>query len=110
MIIEFYDNGNGNIPVYKELQKITETETKDFIIENIKNLEKYGHIHLQGTGDVKKIEKKFYELKILYNTNTYRMFFITKNNKAILLHLIMKKTNKIPLKDKRIVLNRIKNI
>jgi phage-related protein len=57
----------------------------------------------------KKITDKLYELRIV-GENSIRILYTFYNNKYYLLHAFKKKVNKIPKKEIKIALDRIKEI
>jgi phage-related protein len=68
-------------------------------------LEEYGHtVRYPHT---KHISDGVFELRVIGSSNI-RIFFIFKNDEAIILHAIIKKTQKIPKKEIKHVL-RLKN-
>ena len=64
-----------------------------------------------GMPYVRKIDKSgLRELRIKHGSNIYRVFYFTYiGNKFILLHAILKKTDKTPENDKNLALKRMNN-
>lgn len=66
------------------------------IFKSLELLEKYGSkAHYPHT---KHITDGIFELRVLGSKNI-RMFFVFRNNEALVLHAIIKKTNKIPKRE-----------
>ena len=98
--IYFYRNKDGKEPVLEYLRQLSMKSGKDSRIkankiqDYIEALSKMG-THL-GLPYVKHIEDDIWELRPL---NNRIFFFYFKDNKFILLHYFIKKTNKTPKKE-----------
>lgn len=100
--IEFYRDKNGNSEIseyFYDLAQRSKTDknariNKNKIFAYIKALEEYGT--RIGTPIVKHIEGNFWELRPLKNRI---FFFYWKDNKFVLVHHFVKKTQKTPKKE-----------
>lgn len=85
----------------------------DLVITKIHNdldfLEKYG-LKLLRTPLVKKIHRQpsLYELRIKTKAEIRLLFYFSKPRTFIILHGFVKKTNKLPIKDLKIALKRVR--
>jgi phage-related protein len=109
--IEFYENKENDCPVKNFIKGFTEKEQAK-IIWQIDLLKKFV-IKLCNPYTEKihgKEYKGLWELRIKYSGNDYRIFyFLYIRNKFILLHGIIKKSNKTPKEDLQTALYRMKN-
>ena len=108
--VEMYEKTDGKMPVMDFIQSL-EAKKQAKISREIDLLKKFGdELHYPH---VDKIEGKKYdglnELRIKLATNIFRIFFfLPKDNTAILLHGIVKKTQKTPKKELDVALERMK--
>ena len=106
-----YEKADGKIPVMDFIQSL-ETKKQAKISREIDLLKKFGdELHYPH---IDKIEgekyKKLKELRIKLATNIFRIFFfLPKDDIAILLHGIVKKTQKTPKKELDVALERKKD-
>jgi phage-related protein len=106
--VEFYVDPDGNEPV-KDFVLAQSKGTIAEILHVFKLLREFS-VHL-GMPYVKKIDKAgLRELRIKHGPNIYRIFFFAYiGQKFILLHAMIKKQDEIPVGDKRIALQRMKD-
>ena len=104
--VEFFQNQRGDSPV-EEFIKQQDESTYAKIIHSI-DLVKNNGILLRPPY-VKKIRNNVWELRIS-GKNAIRIFYCIFNNKFYFLHAFKKKTNKTPLKEIKIALDRSINI
>jgi len=101
----YYQTARGEEPVISFIKKLPK-EDQGKIIWTINLLETHGL--RMGSPYLKKIEgtKKLWELKV----NKYRIFlsFVLEKN-ILLIHAIIKKTQKTPKKDLKLIKNRLKS-
>lgn len=109
--IELYQKENGKSPV---LDSILETDAKmqAKIYREIDLLEQFGKD--LSYPYIKKLEGKKYkdlwELRIKHSSNIFRIFyFIYINDRCILLHGFVKKTQKTPKQELETALSRMKD-
>ena len=98
--IFFYEDANGNSPVYDFIQSLTKRTDKDSrvnlnkIIDYIQVLSVHGKV--LGEPYIKHIEDDIWELRPIRN----RVFFASWNSRGfILLHYFQKKTQKTPQRE-----------
>ena len=102
--IEFYNTESGKNVILEFLEGLSEKHRARAIRE-IELLEEFG-INLTMP-HVKKIDGKLWELRIKTFSNISRIFyFISINNKIVLLHGFIKKTEKTPECEKDIARKR----
>ncbi|MFW0862390.1 MAG: type II toxin-antitoxin system RelE/ParE family toxin [Candidatus Komeilibacteria bacterium] len=88
--------------VAKFIYKLSKNDLSE-ILTCILLLEKYGHnIRMPYS---KSIRYGIYELRV-NASKQYRLIYFFNNNKAIIVHGFIKKSNKIPLKEIRLALTR----
>ena len=96
--IEFYETESGRNVILDFLESLP-VKHKARAIREIELLEEFG-IELTMP-HAKKIEGKLWELRIKASSNISRIFyFVSINNKIVLLHGFIKKTNKTPEREK----------
>jgi len=101
MEIKFFDNSLEKFIVSLEDSTIAK------ILHTIDLLEMFGH--KLGLPHSKRISKNIFELRI-YGTQKVRVFYTIHKTQAILLYGFVKKTQKIPQKEIKIVEKKIKAI
>ena len=95
----------------KELDKIKDNKIKRFILVSIEAIEKVGIYEMQATNDVTYIkEHDLYELRVGKKSRNYRILCALKDNYCWLLHLFLKKTKKIEIREIKTASNRKKFI
>lgn len=110
--VEFYEDKNGKSEVQEYLIRLAKEAKTDKnarininkIFAYIKALEEYGT--RIGKPIVKHIEGNLWELRPLSNRI---FFFYWKDNKFILVHYYIKKSQKLPRKEKEKALRNIKD-
>lgn len=106
MEIELWENTRGESPVAKFIEN-QEPKTRKKILWVIDRLEEEG-IKLLFTNFMKKLQGyKIHELVIPFRGVFYRIFFVIRNHKALLIHAFKKKTNHTPRGEISITLKRI---
>ncbi len=102
--IIYYDE-NDKVPVLEFVMKRTPKEQAK-ILREIDLLEEYG-LSL-GFPHVRKIVKtELWELRVRLGSNIFRILFKEEANGFLLLHILPKKTDKIPKRDINIALSRV---
>jgi len=95
----------------KELKKIKDNEAKLFILAKIEIIEKNGLHQMQMTHDASYIKNHdLYEVRVGKKSRNYRILCTIKNNQCGLLHLFLKKTQQIELREFKTALSRKKFI
>lgn len=104
--VNYYQAARGDYPVQKFIE---EQDLKTFakIISSIDLLSKHGP--LLKPPDIKKLQKNLYELRISGKI-AIRIFYTFYNGEYYLLNAFKKKSQKTPLKELKIALDRIKEI
>jgi len=107
---ELYEKENGKIPVLEFILNLNPKQQAK-IYREIDLLEKFGSdLHYPHVGSIKgKRYTDLWELRIELASDIFRVFyFLPKNNKAILLHGIVKQKQKTPKKELDTALERMK--
>lgn len=102
--VKFYKNQNGKEPVREWLQSLGK-EIKKIVGEDIKTVQIVWPI---GMPLVKHIEGKLWEVRSTIPNGKIRVFFTVKSELMILLHGIIKKTQKAPNQELEIARKRLK--
>jgi phage-related protein len=105
--IEFFQLPTGKEPV-KEFLEAQDPKNRSYIYRGLSLLEEFWP--RLGMPHVRRIvgESGLYELRVDGHRKTYRIFFGQVNDKIILLHIIIKKSQRTPLKDIRLASERLK--
>ena len=109
--IDLYEKTDGKIPVLDFILELNPKQQAK-IYREIDLLEKFGNeLHYPHVDIIKgKKYKGLWELKIEFSSDNFRIFyFLPLGNKAILLHGIVKKKQKTPIKELDIALDRMKD-
>jgi hypothetical protein len=99
--VELYEKITGKVPVLEYIQNL-EPKHQAKVYREIDLLEKFGNeLHYPHVDTIKGDKYKgLMELRIEFALNLFRiLFFLPKNNKAILLHGITKKKQETPKKE-----------
>jgi phage-related protein len=108
--VELYEKTESKIPIKDFIQSL-EPKKQAKILREIDLLEKFGsELHYPHVDTIKGDKYKgLLELRIEFASNIFRIFFfLPEINNAILLHGIVKKTQKTPKKELDIALERMK--
>ena len=108
--VEMYEKTDGKVPVLEFILNL-EPKQQAKIYREIDLLEKFGNeLHYPHVDTVKGDKNKgLWELRIEFSSNIFRIFyFLPQNNTVILLHGIVKKTQKTPQKELKVALDRMK--
>lgn len=92
--------------VKEYLQGINNKKELKKILQYIKLIEERGF--KLPSGLCKKIDEHLWELRVSYMKKEHRLIFTIQNNTFIFLHAFIKKSMKIPSKEKEIANKRIK--
>lgn len=103
---KFLSNYRGNLPV-KEFIEEQDRSTQTKIARSIRLLVDYGPF--LKPPDIKKLQGKLYELRIP-GKSAVRLLYTTAKGEYYLLHAFKKKTQKMPLRELKTALDRIKEI
>ena len=96
--IEFYETESGKKVILDFLESLP-VKHRARAIREIELLEEFGTD--LTTPHVKQIDGKLWKLRIKASSNISRIFyFVSINNKIVLLHGFIKKTNKTPEREK----------
>ena len=104
--VNFFQNSRGDYPVQdfiKEQDKATYTK----ILHVMLLLKNNGPLLIPPYN--KKLQAKLYELRISGKI-AVRIFYTMQNNEYYLLHAFKKKTQKTPIKELKIALDRMKDL
>ena len=102
----FYRNSSGKEPVRDWLKSLSKNDKKK-IGEDIKTVQ-YGWP--VGMPVVKNVEKGLWEIRSSIKRGEARVLVAVKDNKVILLHGFLKKTQKISAKDLEIARRRLSEV
>ena len=108
--VEMYEKTDGKVPVLEFILNL-EPKQQAKIYREIDLLEKFGNeLHYPHVDTIKGDKYKgLWELRIELSSNIFRIFyFLPQNNDVILLHGIVKKTQKTPQKELKVALDRMK--
>ena len=108
--LELFEKVDGKTPVLEFILSL-DPKQQAKIYREIDLLEKFGNeLHYPHIDSIKG--KKYiglWELRIEFASNIFRIFyFLPQNNKAVLLHGIVKKKQRTPQKELDIALERMK--
>lgn len=104
--VKYFQTARGDYPVKDFIGKQDQsTQTK--IAHSIRLLIDY--VPFLKPPDIKKLQDKLYELRIPGKT-AIRIFYTITSGEYYLLHAFKKKTQKIPTKELKVTLDRIKEI
>ena len=109
--MKMYEKLNGSIPV-KDFIQALQFKQQAKITREIDLLEKFGsELHFPHVDTIKGDKYKgLWELRIELASNIFRIFyFLHKGNNAVLLHGIIKKSQKTPRKELDVALERMKD-
>jgi len=104
--VNFFQTTRGNYPV-KEFIEEQDKSTQTKIARSIRLLVDYGPF--LKPPDIKKLQGKLYELRIP-GKSAVRLLYTTAKGEYYLLHAFKKKTQKIPLRELKTALDRIKEV
>lgn len=102
----FYQADSGNEPV-RDFLRTQSVDTRKAIGEDIKTVQ-YGWP--LGMPLVRKIEPQLWEVRCHIPNGIVRVFFTVSDNTIVLLHIFMKKAQKIPSKELSIVKKRLSKV
>lgn len=102
--VRFFATENGKEPVKEWLKELTKIERKT-IGDDIKTVQFGWPL---GMPLVKNIGQGLWEVRSTIPNGIARVLFVAKAGEMILLHGIIKKTNKLPPQEKELALKRLK--
>lgn len=110
MKIKHYMTTSGRVPVLDFVLGLSEHmqgKFQDLIVK----LEEGEILTLPDSRPLKNVHSHLHELRIKDDSGVYRIFYYIKVRDAIyMLHAFKKKTQKTPMKELKIAINRIKEI
>lgn len=104
--IVFFESAIGRQPVREFIENLTKGEQKE-IGSDIKFVQDNYPV---GLPLVRKLKPKLWELRSHIKSGISRVFFTFMDKKIILLHAIVKKTQKTPLQEINVAIKRLKEI
>jgi phage-related protein len=104
--VVFYQSENSKEPVREWLKSLSQGEKK-LIGEAIKTVQ---FSYLIGMPLVRKMSPDLWEVRVHLSNKIARVLFTIKNQKMILLHGFIKKSQKTPNKELEIAKIRLKNL
>ncbi len=107
MKISFYQDHRGHFPVAEFLDKNLEIKVKAIIL--LKIISEFGLA--AALSHIKKLSGyPIWEIKIVGRQSSRILYAHKTKEEVVLLHAFKKKTNKTPIQEIKIALNRLKNI
>jgi len=107
MQVVFYKTPAGNEPVRAWLKKQPKEERKEIGVELLKVQLIYPDA---GMPLVEPIDKRLWAVRVSLRDHWARVLFTVKNKTIILLHGVMKKTNKLDRDDIELAQDRLKDL
>lgn len=110
MKVKYYTTASGRSPVKKFIDELPDGAATDFAlaIDRLKNGEL---LEMPLSKPLFDIAKSLYELRLREQGNIYRVvYFIKKKDGIYLIHGFQKKTQKMPEREKRLILKRLKDL
>lgn len=107
MEVIFFREKSGREPIAEFLDGLPEKPLGK-IFRDIETLAK--HPHDLREPYAKHLEGSLWELRTRFSTNVYRIIYCIRDEKIILLHGFVKKTQKTPLRDLEIARRRYKEL
>ena len=104
--VGFYQEPNGNEPVRKWLKSL-DKDIRLIIGEDLKRVQYRWPL---GMPLVRSLSNGLWELRSTLLNRIARIIFIMHDNKIVLLHGFIKKTEETPKQDKELAINRAKNV
>lgn len=104
--VKFFQTARGSCPI-KEFIKEQDETTYAKILHSILLLENHGP-YLKPPY-IKKLKNKLYELRIS-GKNAIRIFYTVYNAEYYLLHAFKKKSQKTPVRELKVALDRMKSM
>lgn len=112
MEIEYYVSDSGNNPILKFLKKLPIQKHAIQILDDIELLQEFSLAQLLRSGDIKKIKginEEIWELRTHCRGNViYRTLFTILKDKICVLHIFIKKEQKIKKQEIEIAISRLK--
>lgn len=110
MKIKYYQTVTGRSPIEEFLSALS-IEVKEDYFDAEDRLAQGENLMMPLSKPLYNIHKNLYELRFKDTAGIYRFFYFIKKKDAIyILHAAKKKTQNIPIKEKKIILKRIKEI
>lgn len=104
--VKFFRTARGDYPVSDFIEE-QDTATQTKIAHSIRLLVRYGPF--LKPPDIKKLHDKLYELRIS-GKSAIRIFYIVFNSEYYLLHAFKKKSQKVPTRELKVAIDRMKKI
>lgn len=100
----FWESSPGNSPVAEAIYELNVKDSKSAsrLYKRLKFLEKLSYPELRKAGIIDKIDGakfKLHELRIDLQNKTCRIYCLAGQNELCLLHLVIKKSNKLLQRD-----------
>jgi phage-related protein len=102
--VVFFETENGKQPVREYIKELSKEDQKE-VGADIRVVQDNFPI---GVPLVRKLKPELWEIRSFIKDGINRVFFTFINEKIILLHAIVKKTQKTPLKEIDVALERLK--
>ncbi len=110
MEVKYYQTVVGRSPVKLFIDSLSVSAAADFALA-IDRLEKGEVLEMPLCKPLFNIAKSLYELRLKERGNIYRVIYFIKRNDAIyLVHAFQKKTQRMPEKEKKLILKRLREI
>jgi len=102
--VVFFENTSGKQPVRDFIKKLSKEDQKE-VGADIRVVQDNFPI---GLPLVRKLKPEIWEIRSFIKDGINRVFFTFFNKKIILLHAIVKKTQKTPMKEIEVAIDRLK--
>ena len=110
MEILYYTTASGNSPVKRFVEGLSRSLQEDFFLA-LDRLRQGESLGMPLSKPLFNIALGLHELRFKERRSIYRVFYFIKRGDAIyLVHVIQKKTETIPDKDRQLILRRLKEI
>lgn len=102
--IEYIESASGRCPIEQFIDRL-DADTRAKIDMHLDLLEEFG-LELGGAY-LRKINKKpdIWELRVISKSRWYRLLFVTKpNRRIVILHIYQKKSNRTPMRELKVAI------
>ena len=110
MKVRYYTTASGRSPVKKFIDELPDGAAADFALA-IDRLASGELLEMPLSKPLFDLAKSLYELRLRGQGNIYRViYFIKKKDGIYLIHGFQKKTQKLPDKERKVILKRLKDL
>ncbi len=110
MEVRYYLTPSGHAPVRKFVEQLPREVQEDFLLA-IDRLQRGEQLAMPLSKPLFDVARGLRELRLREPGGIYRVFYFVKKREALyLIHAMKKKTKKLPDRDKRLILKRLKEL